>query len=250
LPEETVPVEYSPSPAHEKALIAKLKAEEAELKYQQELRKAEIAKTLAEAQREEHEAAMAGIARKERQRIEDLTAVSDHFVFHHTFDGAVGANSVKICLQTMDAWHRQHENSEWTITMNSPGGSVTEGMHLFDALTAYSKRGGGTHQITMIVRGYAASMAAILLQAVDKRVIGPESYLLIHEISAAAIGKVGEMKDDMKWYEKICDRIATIFVQRSGGKISKGKFKANWTRKDWWLSSDEALALGFVDEVG
>jgi ATP-dependent protease ClpP protease subunit len=123
-------------------------------------------------------------------------------------------------------------------------------MHLFDALTSYSKRGGGTHEITMIVRGYAASMAAILLQSVDVRVIGPESYLLVHEISAGAIGKIGEMKDDMKWYERVCERIATIFVQRSGGKVTKAKFKANWTRKDWWLDSDEALRLGFVDKIG
>lgn len=242
--------ESKQSPAHEKALIAKLKAEEEELKFQQQLRQAEIAKTLAEAQREEHEAAVAGIIRKERERIEDLTVVSDHYMFHHLFEGSVGSISVNVCLQTMNAWHRLHKDSAWTITINSPGGSVTEGMHLFDAITAYSKRGGGSHEITMVVRGYAASMAGILLQAVDKRVIGPESYLLIHEVSAAAIGKVGEMKDDMKWYEKICERIATIFVQRSEGKISKAKFKTNWTRKDWWLSSDEALALGFVDEIG
>lgn len=250
MPEENLTPPAEHSPAHEAALIAKLKAEEEELKFQQELRKAEIAKTLAEAKREEYEAAIAGISHIERKRIEDLTAVSDHFVFHHTFDGPVDAKSVKICLQTMDAWHRQHADSAWTITMNSPGGSVIEGMHLFDALTAYSRRGGGTHEITMIVRGYAASMAAILLQAVDKRVIGPESYLLIHEISAGAMGKIGEMKDDMKWYEKICERISTIFVQRSGGKITKSRFKTNWTRKDWWLASDEAAALGFVDEVG
>jgi len=238
------------SPEHEAALIAKLRAEEEELKSQQELRKAEIAKVLAEAKREEHEAAVAAISRKERERIEELTAVADHYVFHHNFDGPVGSNSVAVALQTINAWHRLHPDSKWTITMNSPGGSVIEGMHLFDALTAYSKRGGGTHEITMVVRGYALSMAAILLQAVDKRVIGPESYLLIHEVSAAAMGKIGEMKDDMKWYEKICERISTIFVQRSNGKISKTKFKSNWTRKDWWLSSDEALALGFVDEIG
>ena len=238
------------SPAHEEALISKLKAEEAELKSQQELRKAEIAKTLAEARKGEHEAAVAAIVRKEKERIEELTSVADHYVFHHVFDGAVGSNSVAVCLQTMNAWHRLHEDSAWTITINSPGGSVIEGMHLFDAITAYSKRGGGGHEITMVVRGYAASMAAILLQAADKRVIGPESYLLIHEVSAAAIGKIGEMKDDMKWYEKICERIATIFIQRSNNKISKAKFKTNWTRKDWWLSSDEALELGFVDAIG
>lgn len=237
------------SKAHEQALIAKLNAEKAELESQQELRKAEIQRTLAEAQKGQHEAVVAGIARKERERIEELTSVADHYVFHHCFDGPVGSSSVKVCLQTMDAWHRLHPDSAWTITMNSPGGSVIEGMHLFDALTSYSKRGGGTHEITMVVRGYAASMAAILLQAVDNRVIGPESYLLVHEISAGAIGKIGEMKDDMKWYERVCERIATIFIQRSNGKITKAKFKANWTRKDWWLDSDEALRLGFVDAI-
>lgn len=238
------------SPAHEEALIAKLAAETEELKRQATLRDAEIRGVLAEAVKEEHQAEIAAIQLRERQRLDELTSVSDHYWFHHFFDGSVSEKTVYSCLNTLNAWHRLHPESAWDITINSPGGSVIDGMHLFDALTAFSRRGGGTHHITMTVRGYAASMGAILLQAVDRRVVGPESYLLVHEISAGASGKIGELKDDIKWYDRICDRVANIFVQRSGGKISAAAFKRNWARKDWWLDSDEALKLGFVDAIG
>lgn len=238
------------SPAHEQALIAKLEAETEELRRQALLRDAEIRGTVAEALKEEHQAGIAQIQLRERQRMDELTAVADIYYFHHFFDGPVSEKSVYGCLNTLNAWDRLYPESSWDITMNSPGGSVIDGMHLFDALTAFSRRRGGTHHITMTVRGYAASMGAILLQAVDRRVIGPESYLLVHEISAGASGKIGELKDDIKWYDKICDRVANLFVERSGGKITAQKFKDNWERKDWWLDSEESLELGFVDAIG
>lgn len=238
------------SPAHEEAAIRKLDAETEELLLQQELRRAEIRKTIAEAQEQEHDAAIRGIAHKERERVEELAAIQDHYVFHHLLEGPISQVTVFPLLNVMAAWDRVHPECPMNIAINSPGGNVTGGMHLFDQLTSYSIRGGGSHLVTMTVRGYAASMGAILVQAADLRVMGPESYLLVHELSAGTSGKIGDLKDDMKWYEKICDRIAHIFVERSGGKIAAEVFRENWERKDWWLSSDEALELGFVDRIG
>lgn len=246
------------SPALEAAEIAKLNAEVAALQ-------AEAAKDTAIALKEQRNADISAITLKERERVEELTGVQDHYQFHHTFDGPVGSNSVYGLLNTMSAWHRLYPESSWTIDINSPGGSVIAGMHLFDQIVAYSIRGGGTHHITMTVRGYAASMAGILLQAADTRRIGPESYLMIHEISAGSGGKIGEIKDDVKWYEKVCQRIVDIFVERSAKAaaadkvaeapkgikgITSAAFKKGWTRIDWWIDSAEALKLGFVDEIG
>lgn len=231
------------SSAHEAALIRKLEAETEELQIQHELGRANIREQLAESEIRE-------ISLRERQRVEDLHMASDHYVFHHFIDGPVSHVAVFTALQVLAAWDRQYPECPMNITINSPGGSVVDGMHLFDQLTSYSRRGGGTHLVTITVRGYAASMAAILLQAADRRVVGPESYLLVHEISAGASGKIGEIKDDLKWYEKVCTRIANIFVERSGGRISADMFKLNWERKDWWLDSGESLELGFSDEIG
>lgn len=234
----------------EQAEALKFVEEAMELRAQQELRKAEMRKVEAEADRETAQAAIAAITRKERERVEELTACQDHYVFEHFFDGPVYEKSVFGCLNTMNAWHRLHPKSSWTITLNSPGGSVIDGMHLFDQITSYSKRGKGSHHITIIVRGYAASMAGILLQSADKRVIGPESYLMIHEVSSFAQGKIGELKDEIKFLERISSRVADIFVERSKGKITMENFEKGWNRTDWWLDSTEAKKLGFVDAIG
>jgi ATP-dependent protease ClpP protease subunit len=238
------------SPEREAAEIAKLQAETNELLLQQELRKVEIRHQLAEAVGEEHRAAVAAISRAERERTEELTKVQDHYVYHHFFDGVVGEKNVYLALNTLNAWHRTAPDSNWDITINSPGGSVIDGMHLFDAITAYSKRGGGNHHITMTVRGYAASMAGILLQSADTRLIGPESYLMVHEVSSWAQGKINEIKDEVKFLDKISERVTNLFVDRSEGKITKDEFTRLWERKDWWLDSKEALERGFVDNIG
>lgn len=219
-------------------------------KLDQELKTVEIRKALANAIEAEHDAAIRAISRAERERTEKLALIQDHYVQEHFFDGPVGPKSVYACLNTLAAWHRVNPKCDMNITINSPGGSVIDGMHLFDQLATYSLRGGGTHRVTITVRGYAASMAGILLQAADERVIGRESYLMIHEISAGTGGKIGEIKDDVKWYEKLCDRVVDIFVERANGRIDRGAFIEAWTRRDWWIDSVEALQLGFVDKIG
>jgi len=247
----------SKSPEREAAEIEKLRLESKklaleieELSIQQGLRKAEARRAIAEAREAEAEASLRELSLKDKQRIEDLTRIQDHYVFHHFFDGSVNEKNVFNALNTMNAWHRLHPESEWEITINSPGGSVIDGMHLFDQITAYSLRGGGAHKITITVRGHAASMAGILLQAADVRRIGPESYLMVHEVSSWAQGKINEIKDEVRFLEKISDRVANLFVTRSNGKITREEFDRLWERKDWWLDSEEALARGFVDEIG
>lgn len=249
-------------------LVAEAKAAEAAVNssvLEQAKLKEEARKVAAEADQATFDAAIRKITLAERSRMEDLAVVQDHYVHHHFFDGYVGEKSVFGCLNTLAAWHRTEPNCDMDITINSPGGSVIDGMHLFDQITAYSLRGGGTHKVTITVRGYAASMAGILLQAADVRLIGPESYLMIHEISAGTGGKIGEIKDDVKWYQKLCDRVVDIFVARASDAarvdalrdeplgvvgIDKEEFGKRWERHDWWLDSKEALELGFVDGIG
>src|SRR5574341_658348 len=117
-------------------------------------------------------------------------------------------------------------------------------MALWDFLLELRQRG---HKLTTVARGYAASMAGILLQAGDERVIGPESWLLIHEASFGVVGSYGEVEDRVEWVKKIQARILDIFASRS--KLSRSQIKRRWHRKDWWLDSDEALKLGFVDRI-
>ena len=164
----------------------------------------------------------------------------------YVFEGPVIDDKVKSCIDELTYWHRSRPGCPITIVLDSPGGAVIPGMALYDYLRYLSRSG---HHITTICSGYAASMAGIILQAGDLRICGAESYILIHEISAGAMGKIGEIEDEVAFYKKICERVLNIFVKRSGGKLTKTVMKKNWTRKDWWLSSDDALKLGIVDEV-
>lgn len=229
----------------------------AHFRKEQEFKAAETREKLAKAISAEHYAEGARINTEAAQRNEQFIKSGNHY--HHEFDfiDGVDEESVGHCAAQLTAWHRLDETCPMTIKINSPGGYVIDGMHLFDEISSYSLREWdtrdipkGTHKTTMIVRGYAASMGGILLQAADHRICGPESAILIHEISSFASGKIGELKDSVKYYEKTCDRVVDIFVRRSGGKITKAKFKRLWDRQDWWLTSEEALEHGFIDEIG
>jgi ATP-dependent Clp endopeptidase proteolytic subunit ClpP len=224
---------------------------------EQELRKydAEAEKALAEAayhkaqaRKAEAEARKAELDLVAAEEKEQARLKSDDQLRLYQFNEQVSAGSVGKCMSQLRLWDRLDPECDIEIIFNSPGGSVIDGMALLDLIVRMSKRGGGKHLITVGAQGYAASMAGILLQSGDVRWLGRQSYLMIHEVSAGASGKIGEIKDEVKFLDAICARVVDIFVERSG-KISKKTFINKWTRQDWWLLSDEALKLGFVDEV-
>jgi ATP-dependent Clp endopeptidase proteolytic subunit ClpP len=235
------------SAAEELKFKAEAKAYEAEAK----LNLALARKHNAEAQHAEYAAASAAISLLDVQRSEELfkAGSGENRVYH--FNSGVNQSTADQCIGQLSRWHRVdtargNPDRSYEIIFNSPGGGVTAGMALFDHIRYISSLG---HKITTGSLGYAASMGAILLQAGDHRWMGKEAYLMIHEISAGTGGKVGEMKDDVKFYEMVCARIVQLFVDRSGKKITPTQFKKNWERIDWWIESNEALKLGFVDEV-
>ena len=236
------------SPAVEAALIKKFEAE--------------TRRAIAQAVYDEYNAEAMRINTEAAQRHEKVLLSANHL--HHVYEFSTGVydEPVDACLSQMAVWDRNDPNCPMHIIIDSPGGSIIAGMHLFDQISAYSKRPWdtdpkradvpkGTHDTTITVRGYAASMAGILLQIADTRIIGPESYLMIHEASTLTHGKIGEIKDEVEFMDKISDRVCDIFVRRANpAKMNAKKFKALWDRKDVWLTSSEALDYGFVDKIG
>jgi ATP-dependent protease ClpP protease subunit len=223
-----------------------------------EVRKHEARKAAAHALSAELGAESMRVQTEATLRTEKLALASNHY--HHVYDfvESVTADSVETCLAQLAIWDRLDPTCDMHIVMDSPGGSVIDGLHLFDAILAYSKRPWdtddrlprGTHRTKMTVRGYAASMGGILLQAADERVCGRHSVLMVHQVSSYAAGKIGTLKDEIKFLDKISDDVTNIFVNRSGGKITKEKFEKLWDRQDWWLTSQEALDYGLVDKLG
>lgn len=235
-----------PTPGQLRKDEAEASKAEAEAAVAEEKAKAELAKVLAEARAAEAEArlkelSVAGAERKER----DELAADKHHHFY-AFNEAVSASSVKKCVDQLVNWIRCADGNKLDIEImfNSPGGSVIDGMALWDYIQTIKAQG---HHVVTSTVGMAASMAGILLQAGDERVMGKEAYLLIHEISFGIGGKIGEVEDEVEFIKKIQERVIRIFAAKS--MLTERQIKSRWRRKDWWLDSDEALRLGFVDSV-
>lgn len=197
---------------------------------------AEIRKTVAEADTAELKLA-------QELRADEDSGASEYEHRIYSFSGAVRQSSVEECIATIGQWARR-ETAPIKVVFNSPGGSCTDGFALYDHLRMFSEQG---NQITTVAMGITASMGGVLMQAGDKRIIGPNAYFHIHEVSSGTSGKVAEMSDDMDWYKAMWGRCAAILAARS--TMTVRQIKARAERKEWWLDAGEALALGFVDEI-
>lgn len=181
-------------------------------------------------------------AKAQRATRAELAKDEHHRVY--VFDKQVGEASVTACIHKLAEWSRNDPGCDIEIVFNSPGGSVIDGMALYDYICQVKRKG---HKVTTNTLGMAASMAGILLQAGDVRQMGSEAWLLIHEGSFGAGGSVGQVEDTVEWVKKIQLRILAIFASRS--TLTAKQIQNRWSRRDWWLSSDDALKLGFIDEV-
>jgi ATP-dependent protease ClpP protease subunit len=229
--------------------------------------KAEMSILDAAIQTAKDQVTVSGIVTAREKRHEEQLLTDDRHHFTYSFTQQVGPSSVRECIAMLTEWVRRSENlaekPPIQVIFDSPGGSVIDGMHLWDFLTFVKEQG---HHLTTIAFGMAASMAGILLQAGDTRVLGRESYLLIHEVSFGAHGKPGEVEDEVKFVRKIQKRVLDIFAENAADALIKrgdrdvanrdavikerrAKIDKNWQRTDWWLDSTECLEFGLVDEV-
>ena len=246
------------TPEEIEADILKTRAEAAKAEAEARKAKAEATKTEHEAkgakiEAEEAEYALKKVAvqyeRDMEKRKRELAANSYHHIY--VFNEQIQGSSVEKCIEELNFWHRDAPECDIEVVFFSPGGRVIDGMNLFDYIQHLRAKG---HYVTTTCMGYAASMAGILLQAGDKRVMSRESYILIHEVSFGAAGKIGEVEDEVAFVKKIQSRVLDIFAERSKNSgaekpLTKAAIARKWRRKDWWMDSVEAKKHGFVDEV-
>ena len=176
------------------------------------------------------------------------------------FHDAVSSTTVDAAINCLAQWFRvdkanKVKNPHYKIQFNSPGGSVWDGLALFDEIQHFRRNG---VKFTTSTIGMAASMAGILLQAGDVRRMAPESWVLIHKVSFNTGGAYDSVADRVKHLGRVQDRILDIFAERAkqagengtaSKPITKAQLKKAWDRTDYWLSSDDCLKLGIVDEV-
>ncbi len=181
--------------------------------------------------------------KNEKDRNEVYLASDDH---HRTvrFIGQVTANSVEVAVEKLTVFHRIEAECDIKMVIDSPGGDIIAGFHLFDTMLWLRAQG---HTITTIANGMAASMGGVLLQAGDKRIMTPGASMLIHEAAFGAGGSMGAVEDQVEYAKKLQERILVILAERS--TMTSKQIKTKWARKNWWMMAEEAVELGFADEI-
>jgi ATP-dependent Clp protease protease subunit len=162
----------------------------------------------------------------------------------YTFFAAVEEDSVRDAVRDLSAWSRRAPGRPIRLVLNSPGGSVLDGLALFDFLGELRARG---HHLQLLALGTAASMGGVLLQAGSERLVGRNTFVLVHEVRGGAIGTSSSLGDTVEFIGRLEERLLAILAERS--TLTAEQIRERWGRRDWWLSSEEAVALGFADAV-
>ena len=163
------------------------------------------------------------------------------------FIGEVSEYQCMIATRIMEAMVIERPRVEIKVVLNSLGGSAYDGLLLYGTIRDIVRRG---TPITIEVRGVAASMAAIILQAGTKRVAGKYSRFLLHESSLNAGDKpltVTEQEEMAVESKRLNQMLCEILAERTGKSVKK--IEALTKRRDYWFSSKEARDFGLVDSI-
>lgn len=133
-------------------------------------------------------------------------------------------------------------NDDISLYINSPGGSITAGMAIFDTMNFIKS------DISTICVGMAVSMAAFLLSSGEKgkRYILPNAEVMIHQPLGGAQGQATEIKIAAERILKLKKKLNKILSDNTGKDIDTID---NDTERDYFMDSDEALNYGIVDKV-
>ena len=136
----------------------------------------------------------------------------------------------------------QDPDKDIQFYINSPGGSVTAGMAIYDTMR-YIKC-----DVATICVGMAASMGAFLLSAgtKGKRMALPNAEIMIHQPSAGTQGQITDMAIHMKRLQTIKERMNRIMAENTGKSVEEVTAACE---RDNFMTAEEALAFGLVDRV-
>ncbi len=136
----------------------------------------------------------------------------------------------------------QDPDKDIQFYINSPGGSVTAGMAIYDTMK-YIKC-----DVNTICVGMAASMGAFLLSAgaKGKRMALPNAEIMIHQPSAGTQGQITDMAIHMKRLQTIKDRMNAILAENTGKSLEEVTAACE---RDNFMTAEEALAFGLIDQI-
>ena len=165
--------------------------------------------------------------------------LKDRIIF---LSGEIDDVTANLVVAQMLFLEMEDPDKEINLYINSPGGSVTAGMAIYDTMQ-YLRC-----PVSTLCIGMAASMGAFLLTAGAKgmRRILPNAEVMIHQPLGGAQGQATDIAIHAEYIMKIKKKLNTILAQRTGQPLEKVEAD---TERDHFLSAEEALAYGIVDEI-
>ncbi len=126
------------------------------------------------------------------------------------------------------------------VHLNSLGGDVFDGVAIYNALRTHPA------EVHTVVDSMAASIASVIAQAGDKRVMVTHSQMMVHDAWGIAVGSADDMRKYAETLEKQSDLIAEIYAERSGRTV---KYYRGLMADETWMTHDEAVTHGLADTV-
>lgn len=127
------------------------------------------------------------------------------------------------------------------VHVSSGGGEIFEGIAIMTALQSHSA------YVTIYIDSLAASIASVIAQAGDKRIIAPAAEMMVHNASTVAVGDAEELRQVADVLDRQSAKIASIYADRAGGRRDTWRNRMN---AETWFNAEEAVAAGLADEIG
>lgn len=133
---------------------------------------------------------------------------------------------------------RQMNPKKITLRINSPGGSVFDGLAIYNFLKE--------RDVTVQIDGLAASIASVIAMAGKEVKIAGNGFLMIHNPWGGAMGEAEDMRQTADLLDKIRDSLIWTYAEKTGKEHEKIK---EWMENETWFSAQEAKEHGFVDSI-
>ncbi|MBI5335249.1 MAG: ATP-dependent Clp endopeptidase proteolytic subunit ClpP [Burkholderiales bacterium] len=156
--------------------------------------------------------------------------------------GPVNDQTANLVVAQMLFLESENPDKDISLYINSPGGSVSAGMSIFDTMQFIKP------DVSTLCMGLAASMGAFLLAAgaKGKRFALPNSRIMIHQPLGGAQGQATDIEIQAREILKLRENLNKILADRTGQPLEKIQ---NDTERDYFMSAEDATAYGLIDKV-
>ncbi len=156
--------------------------------------------------------------------------------------GEVNDQTANLVVAQLLFLESENPDKDISLYINSPGGSVTAGMAIYDTMQFIKP------QVSTMCLGFAASMGAFLLAAGEKgkRYSLPNSKIMIHQVLGGARGQATDIEIHARDIIRTKEQMNRILAERTGQSYEKVK---NDTERDYFMTAAEAHDYGLIDTV-